>query len=171
MVQGSCLYLPPPWLPSPPGGFRLLWTRCWAEPRLLEPFWLRLRCWGGGGPAEGCRVMAGSSDITLCTPAEGFQLAAAEQSLFPTKSSRILTGLGGLRTENNPGTKGTAFMSNSTRLTWRSAASSDSSSAHMRDGSSVPMYSNPSLWCCWIGWTRRLKKENIMDAPVTTISL
>jgi hypothetical protein len=103
MVRASCLYLPQPQLPSPPGGFLLLWTRCRAEPRLLEPSWLRLRCWGGGGPALACRVAAGSSGTTLCASAEGFQLAAAEQSLFPTKSSRILTGLGGLRAENNPG--------------------------------------------------------------------
>jgi hypothetical protein len=54
--------------------------------------------------AEGCWVAAGSSGTTLSAPTEGFQLAVAEQSLFPTKSSRVLTGLGGLRAENNPGT-------------------------------------------------------------------
>jgi hypothetical protein len=69
-VRGSCLYSPPPQLLSPPGGFRLLWTRCRAEPRLLEPSWLRPRRWGGGGPAEGCRVAVGSSSTTLCAPAE-----------------------------------------------------------------------------------------------------
>jgi hypothetical protein len=103
MVRGSCLYLPPPWLVSPPGGFRPLWTRYRAEPWLLGPSWLRLRRWGGGGPAEGCRVAAGSSGTALCAPTEGFQLAAVEQSLFSTKSSRILIGLGGLRAENSPG--------------------------------------------------------------------
>jgi hypothetical protein len=87
MVRGSCLYSPPPRLPSPPGGFRLPWTRCRAEPRLLEPSWLQRRRWGGGGPVEGCRVVEGNSGTTLCARTEGFQLAAAEQSLFSTKSS------------------------------------------------------------------------------------
>jgi hypothetical protein len=50
-VRGSCLCPPPPWLLSPPGGFRLPWTCCWVEPRLLEPSWLRPWRWGGGGPA------------------------------------------------------------------------------------------------------------------------
>jgi hypothetical protein len=104
MVRGSCLYSPFPRLLSPPGGFRLQWTRYRVEPRVLEPSWLRLWRWGGGGSAEGCRVAADSSGTTLCAPTKGFQLAMAEQSLFPTKNSRVLTGLGGLRAENNPGT-------------------------------------------------------------------
>jgi hypothetical protein len=104
MVRGSCLYSLPPRLLSPPGGFCPLWIRCHVEPRLLGPSWLQPRRWGGGGPAGGCRVAAGSSGTTLCAPAEGFQLAAAEQSLFSTKSSRILTSLGGLHAENSPGT-------------------------------------------------------------------
>jgi hypothetical protein len=104
MVRGSCLYSPPPRLLSLRGGFRPLWTRCRAEPRLLGPSWLRLRRWGGGGPVGGCRVAAGSSGTALCAPIEGFQLAAAEQSLFSTKSSQVLTDLGGLRAENSPRT-------------------------------------------------------------------
>jgi hypothetical protein len=43
MVRGTCLCPPPPRLLSPPGGFRLPWTHCRAEPRLLEPSWLRPR--------------------------------------------------------------------------------------------------------------------------------
>jgi hypothetical protein len=78
MVWGSCLYLPSPRLLSPPGGFRLRWTRCWAMPRLLEPSWLQLQRWGGGGPVEGCRVVAGSSGTILCVPTEDFQLAAVK---------------------------------------------------------------------------------------------
>jgi hypothetical protein len=77
-VRGSCLFSPPPRLLSLPGGFYLLWTRCRAEPRLLEPSWLQPRRWGGGGPAEGCRVAAGSFSTTRCAPTEGFRLAAAE---------------------------------------------------------------------------------------------
>jgi hypothetical protein len=83
-VWGSCLFSPPPWLPFPPGGFRLQWTRCREDPRLLEPSSLRLRCWGEGGPVEGCRVAEGSCGTTLCAPTEGFQLAVAEQNLFST---------------------------------------------------------------------------------------
>jgi hypothetical protein len=85
MVRGSCLYSPSPRLLSPPGGFRLRWTHCRAVPQLLEPSWLQLRRWGGGGPAEGCRVAAGSSGTILCVPTEDFQLAAAKQSSFSTK--------------------------------------------------------------------------------------
>jgi hypothetical protein len=101
MVRGSSLYSPPPQLLSPLGGFRLPWTRSQAEPWLLEPSWLRPRRLGGGGPAEGYRVAAGSSGITLCAPADGFQLATVEQSLFSTKSSRTLTGFGGFCAVNS----------------------------------------------------------------------
>jgi hypothetical protein len=74
-------------------GLAAEWTRCRAEPQLLEPSSLRLRCWGEGGPVEGCRVVEGSSGTILCVPAEGFQLAVAEQqNLSSTKSSQILTG-------------------------------------------------------------------------------
>jgi hypothetical protein len=66
-------------LPSPPGGSRFQWSRCRAEPRLLEPFSLRLRRWGEGGPVGGCWVVVDSSGTTLCVPAEDFQLAVAEQ--------------------------------------------------------------------------------------------
>jgi hypothetical protein len=104
LVRGSCPSSPPPRLPSLPGGSRPLWTRCCAEPGLSEPSLLQQRRWGGGGLAEGCRVAAGSCGTVLCALAEGFQLVAAEQSLFPTKSSRILTGFGGFCAENNPGT-------------------------------------------------------------------
>jgi hypothetical protein len=76
----------------PPGGSRPPWTHCCAEPGLPEPSLLRQRRWGEGGPAEGCRVVAGSCSTILCAPAEVFQLVAAEQSLFPAQSSRILTG-------------------------------------------------------------------------------
>jgi hypothetical protein len=72
MVRGSCPFSPPPRLPFLPGGFHLQWTRCRAEPRLLEPSSLRLRCWGEGGPVEGCRVVEGSSCTILCVHAEGF---------------------------------------------------------------------------------------------------
>jgi hypothetical protein len=104
MVRGSCPFSPPPRLPSPPGGSRLQWTHCWAEPRLLEPSSLQLRRWGEGGPVEGCRVVEGSSGTILCVPVEGFQLAVAEQqNLFSTKSSRILTRFGGFCAENSCG--------------------------------------------------------------------
>jgi hypothetical protein len=67
----------------PPGGSRFQWSRCRAERQLLEPFSLRLQCWGEGGPVGGCRVVVDSSDTTLYVPAEDFQLAVAEQqSLF-----------------------------------------------------------------------------------------
>jgi hypothetical protein len=104
LVQGSCSILPLLQLPSPPGGPRPPWSRCYAEPGLCEPSLLRQRRWGGGGPAGGCRVAAGSCGIVLCVPAEGFQLAVAEQSSSSTKSSRILTGLVGFHMENNAGT-------------------------------------------------------------------
>jgi hypothetical protein len=84
MVRGSCLFSPPSRLPFSLGGFRLQWTRRRAEPQLLEPSSLRLQCWGGGGPVEGCRVVVGSSGTTLCAPTEGFQLAVVEQNLFST---------------------------------------------------------------------------------------
>jgi hypothetical protein len=54
-------------------------------PRLLEPSWLQLWRWGGGGPAEGCRVAVGSSGTILCVPTEDFQLAAAKHRSFSTK--------------------------------------------------------------------------------------
>jgi hypothetical protein len=76
---GGCSFSPPLLLPFPPGGSRFPWSHCRAEPRLLEPFSLRLQCWGEGGPVGGCRVMVGSSGTTLCVPAEDFQLAVAEQ--------------------------------------------------------------------------------------------
>jgi hypothetical protein len=104
LVRGSYPSLPPPQFPSLPRGSHPPWTHCCAEPGLSEPSLLRQQCWGEGGPAEGCRVVAGSCGTTLCAPADGFQLVATEQSLFPTKSSRILTGFGGLRAENKPGT-------------------------------------------------------------------
>jgi hypothetical protein len=101
-VRGSCPFLPPPRLPFPPGGSRLQWTRCRAESRPLENSSLRLWRWGEGGPVEGCRVVEGSSGTILCVPAEGFQLAVAEQqNLFSTKSSRILTGFGGFCAEHS----------------------------------------------------------------------
>jgi hypothetical protein len=103
-VRGSCPSSPPPQFPSLPGGSRPPWIHCCAEPGLSEPSLLRQRRWGEGGPAEGCRVAASSCGTTLCAPADGFQLVAAEQSLFPTKSSRILTCSGGLREENKLGT-------------------------------------------------------------------
>jgi hypothetical protein len=96
-------FLPPFQLPPPPGGPRPPWTRCWAELGLCEPSLLRQRRWGGGGLAGGCRVAAGSCGTILCAPAEGFQLAAAEQSFSSTKRSRILTGIGAFRAENNSG--------------------------------------------------------------------
>jgi hypothetical protein len=104
LVRGNCPSSPPPRLPSLPGGSHPPWTHCCVEPGLSEPSSLQQRRWGGGGLAEGCRVAAGSCGTVLCAPAEGFQLVAAEQSLFSTKSSRILTGFGGFRAENNPGT-------------------------------------------------------------------
>jgi hypothetical protein len=64
-------------LPPPPGGSHPLLTRCCAEQQLYEPFWLLQRSWGGGGPAGGYRVVAGSCGIVLCVPAEGSQLAMA----------------------------------------------------------------------------------------------
>jgi hypothetical protein len=78
MIRGSCSSLSLR-LPSPPGGSRFQWSRCRAEPRLLEPFLLRLRRWGEGGPVGGCRVVVDSSGTTLCVPAEDFQLTAEEQ--------------------------------------------------------------------------------------------
>jgi hypothetical protein len=104
LVRGSCPSSPPLRFPSLPGGSRPLWTHCCAEPGLPEPSLLQQRSWGEGGPDEGCRVAAGSCGTILCAPAEGFQLVAVEQSLFPIQSSRILTGFGGLHAENNPGT-------------------------------------------------------------------
>jgi hypothetical protein len=56
MVRVSCLFLPPFRLPFPPGGFRLQWTRCRAEPQLLEPSSLQPRCWGEDGLVKECRV-------------------------------------------------------------------------------------------------------------------
>jgi hypothetical protein len=105
MVRGICSFLPLLWLPFLPGGSRLQWICCRAEPRLLEPSLLRLWRWGEGGLVEGCRVAVDSSNTTLCVPAEDLQLAVAEQqNLFSTKSSRILTGVGGFCVENSYGT-------------------------------------------------------------------
>jgi hypothetical protein len=84
-VRESCLFSPPFRLPFPPGGFHLQWTRCRAEPRLLEPSSLRLRRWGEDGLVEGCRVVEGSCGTTLCAPTEGFQLAVAEHNFFQHK--------------------------------------------------------------------------------------
>jgi hypothetical protein len=85
LVQGSCSVSPLLQLPSPPRGSHPLWTRCCAELQLCEPSLLRQRCWGGGGLAGGYRVAVGSYDTVLCAPAEGFQLAVAEQSLSSNK--------------------------------------------------------------------------------------
>jgi hypothetical protein len=106
MVRGSCLYSPSPRLLSPPGGFRLRWTRCRAVPQLLEPSWLQLRHWGGGGPAEGCRVAAGSSGTILCVPIEFFQLVAAKQSSFSTKVVEYLPVLEDSMTRTTAGCRG-----------------------------------------------------------------
>jgi hypothetical protein len=78
LARRSCPFLPLLRLLSPPGGSCPPWSRSYAEPGLCEPSLLRQRRWGGGGPAGGCRVAAGSCGIVLCVPAEGFQLAAAE---------------------------------------------------------------------------------------------
>jgi hypothetical protein len=104
LARRSCPFSPLLRLLSPPGGSHPPWSRCYAEPRQCEPSLLRQRCWGGSGPAGGCRVAAGSCGTVLYVLAEGFQLAAAEQSLSSTKSSQILTSLGGFRAENNSGT-------------------------------------------------------------------
>jgi hypothetical protein len=79
MVQGSYSFSPSLQLPFPPGGSRFQWSRYRVEPRLLEPFSLRLRRWGEGGPVGGCRVVVDSSGTVLCVPAEDLQLAVAEQ--------------------------------------------------------------------------------------------
>jgi hypothetical protein len=84
LVRGSCPSSPPPRFPSLPGGSRPPWTRCCAEPWLLKPSLLRQQRWGEGGPVAGCRAVEGSSGTVLCAPAEGFQLAVAEQNLFST---------------------------------------------------------------------------------------
>jgi hypothetical protein len=84
-------------------GSRPPWSRCYAEPGLCEPSLLRQQRWGGGGLAGECRVAAGSCGTVLCVPAEGFQLAVAEQSESPTKRSRILTSIGAFHAENNSG--------------------------------------------------------------------
>jgi hypothetical protein len=78
LARRSCAFSPLLRLLSPPGGSHPPWSRCYAEPGLCEPSLLRQRRWGGGGPAGGCWVMAGSCGIVLCVPAEGFQLAPAE---------------------------------------------------------------------------------------------
>jgi hypothetical protein len=52
-----------------------------------EPSLLQQQRWGGGGLAGGRRVAAGSCGTVLYVPAEGFQLAAAGQSLSSTESS------------------------------------------------------------------------------------
>jgi hypothetical protein len=104
LARRSCPFSPLLQLPSPPGGFHPPWTHCWAKLQLLEPSSLWQRRWGVGGLAEGCRAAAGSSGTTRCASTEGLQLAAAEQILFSIESSRILTGFGGCRAENNAGT-------------------------------------------------------------------
>jgi hypothetical protein len=65
-----------------------------------------LCCNSGAGEqvAEGCRAVAGSCGTIPCVPAEGSQSVMVSQRLFPTKSNRVLTGLGGFRAENNSGT-------------------------------------------------------------------
>jgi hypothetical protein len=73
----SCSFPPLLQLPSPPGGFRSPWIRCWAKAQLLEPSSLRQRRWGVGGLAEGCRAMAGSCGTIPCVPAEDSQLVVA----------------------------------------------------------------------------------------------
>jgi hypothetical protein len=132
-------------------------------------------CLGCGAGEKGVRLrdvgLWRVALVQLCVSLHKVQLAvAAQQNLFSIKSSRVLTGFGGFCAENSCGTLGTASTSSSTRLTRVSAASSDSSSAHIREESSAPMYLKPKVWRCWSGWIRRLKKENITDAPVIPIS-
>jgi hypothetical protein len=139
MIRRSCLLAPPPQLPGCP---RLI--RC----QQFVPSVLWLRRWAAYGKAGADRVVVGNSDTTLLNPVLRQSVSINSSDRGKKSRSQTLTAGGRFWAVNPAGTYGTASTSRRIRLTRTSAASSPSSSAHIRDGSSVPMYSNPKVWRC-----------------------
>jgi hypothetical protein len=109
-------------------------------------FWRRR--WAVYGKAGADRAVVGNSDTTLLNPVLRQSVSINSSDQTKKSRSRTLTAGGQFWAVNPAGTYGTASTSSRIRLTRTRAASSPSSSAHIRDGSSVPRYSNPKLWRC-----------------------
>jgi hypothetical protein len=127
--------------PQPPGRPWLI--RC--PQFVLSVLWRRWAAYGKDGADRG---VVGNSDTMLMNPVLRQSVSINSSDQGKKSSSRTLTAGGRFWAVNPAGTYGTASTSSRICLMRTSAASSPSSSAHIRDGSSVPKYSNPKVWHC-----------------------
>jgi hypothetical protein len=139
MIRRSRRLAPSPQLPGCP------WLICCQQ---FVPSVLWRRRWAAYGKAGADRVVVGNSDTTLMNPVLRLSVSINSSDRGKKSRSRTLTAGGRFWAVNPAGTYGMASTSSRIHLTRTSAASSPSSSAHIRDGSSVPRYSNPKVWRC-----------------------